>query len=219
MFGIRHLINYRPWYEDPPKGGTGTGDDPAKNGNGEAKFTQADVDRLLGERASRAEEAERKKLFETLGVKDAEEAKAKLKAAKDAEDARLSELDKAKKDADEATAALAKAKADGDAALAKAQRKLMTAAIMAEAVKQNFDDAEVTSVTVAIANDPTLLALIEADKDADTFKGVDKAVKKVAELHPRWLKGTKPPNGTPSRKPSGTGKPEGEREIRSTTHF
>lgn len=61
---------------------------------GEAKFTQADIDRILAERLRRAEEATHKKLLGELGVDTLDTAKNSLKAHSEAEAAKKSELDK-----------------------------------------------------------------------------------------------------------------------------
>lgn len=63
----------------------------------EAKFTQADVDRLVGERAVRAKEAAHKELLESLGVEDIEAAKKTIADAKAKAEADLTEIQKANK--------------------------------------------------------------------------------------------------------------------------
>lgn len=209
------LFTFTPWFDgdNPPGGGGGTGTNPEKKeATTETKtYTQAELDALFTDRANRAADTATKKLLETLGVKDADEAKAKLTKAKEAEDAQLSELQKAQKAKDDAEAAAAKAKSDANAALAKAQRKLMVSAIQLEAAKQNFDDGEVTSVQMAILNDQALLDLIKAKDDGESFDGVDKAVKKVADAHPRWLKtATRTATGTPQRGQQGSAKGNGQ---------
>jgi YesN/AraC family two-component response regulator len=64
----------------------------------EAKFTQADVDRLIAERLKRADEAREKKLLERLGVDTLDTAAERLKKAADLEAAQMSEIEKAQKE-------------------------------------------------------------------------------------------------------------------------
>nr|ASV43910.1 capsid scaffolding protein [Hot spring virus BHS1] len=177
-----------------------TGTPPAKSGDERKTYTQAELDAMFAERARRAADKATSDILAALGVKDIDEAKAKLKAAKEAEDARLSELDKAKKDKAEAEAALANAKAEAAEAVKKARRMLLRSAVIAEASRQQFDDAEIESVWMVVERDKTIADLIKIKDDGESFEGVDKAVKKIAEAHPRWLKSTsRPPTGTPPR--------------------
>lgn len=69
-------------------------------GNDERTFTQADVDRLLGERAKRAKDSAQSTFLETLGVDDLESAKALLADAKKRQEAEMSEVEKALAQAD-----------------------------------------------------------------------------------------------------------------------
>lgn len=67
---------------------------PAQTGASAGTFTQADVDRIIGERLTRAQEAWSKKLLGDLGVDNLDNAKTALKAHSEAEAARKSELEK-----------------------------------------------------------------------------------------------------------------------------
>jgi membrane protein involved in colicin uptake len=128
-------------------GGNGKGDGGNGNGDGnppenqkppEAKFTQADVDRILGERLTRAEETTQKKLLEALGVANAEEAKTMLSDAKKLREQQMSDLEKAQTAAKELQAAKEKAETDAASAIEKAQTMLMRAAVLAEASKAEY---------------------------------------------------------------------------------
>lgn len=89
-----------------------TGTAPESSGH-EATFTQADMDRIAGERAKRAAEAATNKLLEKLGVQDVSAAAELLAKYRQREAADMSEAEKAaaaieaaRKDAAEARSAL-----------------------------------------------------------------------------------------------------------------
>jgi membrane protein involved in colicin uptake len=133
------------WFDANGDGGNGGGSDG--NGDGkppedqkppEAKFTQADVDRILGERLKRAEETTQKQLLEALGVKDTDEAKKAIDDAKKAREQQMSDLEKAQTEAKELQAAKEKAESDAAATIEKAQTMLMRAAVLTEASKAEY---------------------------------------------------------------------------------
>ncbi len=176
---------------DGGAGGGAAGGNGDGSGEGEKKFTQADLDRLLGERAKRAEASATTELLKKFGVEKVEDVQTALDEFKKLKDAQKSELEKAQQEAKDAQAkidAAEKAKAD---ALAAAQTKLLRAAVIAEAVKQNFDEAEISSVWLALQQDKKLFESMKpsADDDAE-FENVDKAVAEIAKAHPKWLKST-----------------------------
>jgi hypothetical protein len=197
-------IRSRFLFDPEPQGGTGTTTPApttptggaAQNGD-DKKFTQADVDRIVGERAARAGEAATAKLLESLGVKTPDEIKAALEKIQTLEDAQKSELEKAQGEAAKYKAQAEKAKSDADAALEKANEKLLQSAVLLEAQKQNADDAEFLSVWRELKETPTLREKLKQN-DAGDFEGVADAVKEILKLHPKWLKAAKPPTpGTP----------------------
>lgn len=112
---------------------------------------------------------------------------------------------------------LLEALSEKDAALAAAQRQSLQAAIRAEALKQQFDEGELGSVWLAVQHDPALGALLQAAAESD-FAAVEQAVKKVADLHPRWLKTSKAALGTPPRT-APAGKPTVEQPRRPLVNF
>lgn len=61
----------------------------------EATFTQAELDRIVGERAKRASEAAISKLLQSLGVENVEQAQSTFEDAKKRREAEMSELEKA----------------------------------------------------------------------------------------------------------------------------
>lgn len=70
---------------------------PEQSTHSEAKFTQADIDRILSERLKRAEESAQKKLLEQFGVDNPDSLKETLKKAKEREEAEMSVTDKLQK--------------------------------------------------------------------------------------------------------------------------
>lgn len=185
-----------PPAQPSPTGGAAQNGDVASQ-NDAKKFSQADVDRIVGERAQRAGEAATTKLLESLGVKSPEEIKAALEKIQTLEDAQKTELQKAQDEAAKYKAQAEKAKSDADAALAQANEKLLQSAVLLEAQKQNTDDAETVSVWRELRETPTLKEKIK-QTDAGEFEGVADAVKEILKLHPKWLKAAKPPTpGTP----------------------
>lgn len=94
-----NLSKRRHWFADddaatpadPPETPPAqTGD----TGQPEATFTQADVDRMMGERARRASEAATKKLLEDLGIADVDTLRKELEAKRKRDEAELSELER-----------------------------------------------------------------------------------------------------------------------------
>jgi|GEM_PF-2281663 len=196
--------DFRPMFLRNPEGdgaaGGTSGDGTNGNGSGEGgaggqrtvTFTpeqQKVIDGLLGERAKRAEQSAVHALLKEFGAEKPEELKAALDEFKKLKAAQLSELEKAQQAAADAQTkidAAEKAKAD---ALAQAQTKLLRAAVIAEAVRLNFDEAEISSVWLALQQDKKLLDSIKPKPDADDeFDGVAKAVEAIAAAHPKWLK-------------------------------
>jgi len=90
------LIRRRAWYDGstdegtpPDKGGNGGGQ------NGEAKFTQADLDRIAGDTRKSAKQAAINDLLKELGFEKADDLKALVADAKKRKDDELSEAQKA----------------------------------------------------------------------------------------------------------------------------
>lgn len=100
-------------------GGSGDGDpppkpdDPPKPGDPPPKtFTQEEVNAIIQKRVGGAKETAQADLMKELGITDPAQAKALIKAAKDAEEANATELDKAKREAAENATKTASATAD-----------------------------------------------------------------------------------------------------------
>lgn len=100
--------------------------------------------------------AERKALLEELGIKDPEEAKAALKAAKDAADARMSEAERTVKQLKEAAAARAAAEAESEKLRAEIKAQKAESEL-----REKLDAADVKATSRAMVR-----AIYLAEKDA-----------------------------------------------------
>lgn len=202
------IRNWRPllWLDPEPQGGgtpppapppTGAAPPPAED----KKFTQADVDRLLGDRAKRAEETATARLLESLGVKTPDELKTALETLKKIEDEKKSDLEKAQAEITKHKDAADKAKADAELALTKANERLMQSAVLLEAQKAGVEDAEIKSVWRELRDTPALMEKVKQN-DAGEFEGAAEVVKEIVKAHPKWLKATVKSPGTPPSKPN-----------------
>lgn len=213
------LINlFRPrpiflWDDDGGGAGGGSGD-PAKPGEssgdgagGDEKrsFTQKELDTLFADRAKQAKQSALADVLKELGVENLDAVKATIRAAEDAKKAQMSELEKAQKEAADALAAKEQAERDKADTMAKAQEKLLKAAILAAAAQKDFNDPEDAWRFVD-------RAAIKA-KDDDNFDGVEAALDAVVKAKPYLVKaqpGVKRPGGTPrpaAQKPAQGGTP------------
>lgn len=148
------LYNPEPGAGDPPAPPPPTGAAEDK------KFTQADVDRIVGERATRAGEAATSKLLESLGVKDADEIKTALAEFKKLSEGQKSEIEKAIERATKAETAL-KAQAQ------ETKRKELVANAKVAAVGLEFKADKINHVLKLVditdeSTDETIKAALEA---------------------------------------------------------
>lgn len=168
-------------------GGDGDGDDDDK-----PKFTQKAANAIGAAEKNKGARAERKRLMESLGVKDEAELKAKLDAAKAREDKESSEADKAKREADEREARAAdkekaateKAKtADVKSALvdagvkdAKARSRIATLVLVELAEDDDPDEDAITAAVEAVKADmPSLFGESDGEDEIDPATGKPKA--------------------------------------------
>ncbi len=225
--------------DEPPSGGvsggvTGTGTPPGNGGQtpptppaDPPKFTQADVDRLLGDRAKRAEEATQAKILESVGVKSLDDLKKIKEDADKARAAQLNDLQKAQQQAADEKARADKAEKDKADALAQATEMLMKSAVLAEATKADYRirPEAMTDVWSFIKADKSLLDKIKAKEGGEPgeFTGVGDAVKELLKVK-TYMVWTGDGQGTPrkgqrqgqqGREPS---KDELDRASRMATH-
>lgn len=171
--------------------GGGSGDDKEKS---EKKFSQKDLDALVGEARKSGRETAVKKLLEELGVEDAEKLKTALAEAKKLKEAQMSEADKQKAALDAAEKAAADAKAEKETAIAQANERLMKAAVIAEASKADhkINPAAIADVWAFVDR-----AKLKVTETGD-IEGAADAVKAVIKDRP-YLQNGKAAAGTPLR--------------------
>lgn len=170
----------------------------AAGGGGQSQVTftpeqQLVLDRMFAERGEQGRKSGITSVLKEIGVENLDTLKAMLAEADKLKKAQLSETEQLK-----ATLADVQKKLDAESEKAKnaqmrATETLLRAAVIAEALKQNIDESELASVWMALQSDKTLRDSIKAKGDTDEFDGVEAAVKKIAEQHPRWVKSQVPP--------------------------
>lgn len=204
------LVNrFRPMFlYDGDGGSNGGGQPPApptppKPEHGDdKKFSQADVDRIVGERAQRAADAATSKMLETLGVKDADELKSRLTKFAELEKNQLSEKERLEKELADERAKREDAEKKREEMKVRANEKLIRAAFVAEAAKPDYNFQE-----AAIPDLWQLLTKEQRDSlklnDDDSVENLDKVLKELADAKKHLLKTKTPPTpGTP--KPAGS---------------
>ena len=198
---------------DADKGGGG-GDPDKKpeegkepDAQGKGGLSQDELNKQFAERATRAAEAERKKLFESLGVKDEAEFEAYLKAKKEAEDKNKSDIEKAAGEAKKWQDAHSKLDAESKSTIEALNKRLVDTEIKIAALAPATDkDGKVIRAAFRTQAMDEVLLLIERGEikeDDGKLTGVEKALDKLAKAKPYLLadgQQTKAPKGTPPEK-------------------
>lgn len=168
---MKHGFGLFPFVRDPDEGGSG-GAEPPADPPAERTFTQTELDRIVQERVARVKRE---------APADYEELKAKAEKFDAAEADKLSELEKAQ----QAREAAEKRAAE---ALARANKRLVEAAVIAEAAAQNALKPEhmprlidTGSVTVG---------------DDGQVTGVQEALKSFLEANPEYVGKGRPATGS-----------------------
>jgi hypothetical protein len=122
--------------------GGGNGDDSGKKSDDkladEKKFSQADVDRIMGEVRDGGRKVGVNDLLKELGFEKTDDLKALVADAKKLREQQMSDLEKAQTAVKEAQAKIEQAERERTEAIAKAQETLMRAAVLAEASKPEY---------------------------------------------------------------------------------
>lgn len=190
-------------------GGTPPATPPSEppDAQGKGGLSQDELNKQFAERATRAAETEKRKLFELLGVKDDAEFEAYLKAKKEAEDKGKSELQKAQDDLKAAQAEADRLKAENRKALEDARKRVLDTEIKlaAQAAVVDKDNKVTRPAFLPAAMDEVLLLVDRSEiKDEDgKFVGIEAALEKLAKVKAHLLS---PTNQTTS-KPAGKGTP------------
>jgi DNA-directed RNA polymerase beta subunit len=209
---------------DDPGNGQQTADDKDKtnaNGSGNAGPTQEELNRQFAERAKRAEEAERKRLLEALGVQSEDDLKAIVQAKKEADEKAKTEQQKLADEAAKAKAEAAKLKADSDAQLAAMQKRLLDSEIKLLASKPVVNEKDGKVLRAAFRPEALEALLLVVDRGVITdkegkYEGIDKALETAAKAHAYMLADTSSQTTTTRKGTPGAGgkpaKPAGRQE-------
>jgi len=167
--------------------------------------TQEELDRQFSERAKRAQEAERKRLLESLGVQSEEDLKTIVKAKQDADEKAKTEQQRLADEATKAKADAAKLKADSDAQIASMQKRLLDSEIKLIASKPVVNEKDGKVIRAAFRPEALEALLLVVDrsgiKDSEgKYEGIDKALETAAKAHGYMLADTSPQNSTNQRK-------------------
>ena len=184
---------FHVFYEANPGGGSGgapSAEDKAK-AEADAKVkAQEELNQQFADRAARATEAERKRLLETLGVKDADEAAALLKIAREADDKTKTETERLQAQVKTAEDAKTKAETEAQQKLEAANKRLLDSEIKINASAAVTDkDGKVTRPAFRKEALEDVLLLIDRtkiDEKDGVYTNVEKALNDLAKAKP-WL--------------------------------
>ena len=193
--------------------GDGAGQPPGnqppadKKPDEELKFSQADVNRIAGERAARAGEAAMTKFLQDLGVENADVLKTALKDLATLKDRDKTEAQKLTDQVTQLTAALEAAKTTAKMTSDKAMAQLMSAAILAEASNpaHRLQKEAIKDVPADILGNATLKEMIKLKEGSESeFEGTAAALKELIKAKPYLVDtGTSKPVGTPRSRRAG----------------
>lgn len=210
--GAINLAQRRIWHaegEDDPTPDTGTGQAKTGQGQGnESTFTQADLDRLVGSARKQARDSAVADLLKELGVENADTLKASLKAQREAEDAKKSELEKR----DARIAALEKEAADAKAAVEKAQQERMEERRQA-AILTGLKDAKKPADLLILVNARMADAVAATMAEDGTLddKKIAALVEKIKQEWPDQFQSVSP--GSQSNSGGRVKQPEANKEL------
>lgn len=176
---------------------------PADEQGAERTFSQADVDRIIADRLKRAEDATTRRLLEELGVESTDALRATMQAAREREEAEMSELDKLRKQLE--TLEAEKTAAEQRAQEIEQQRK---SDMRRHAVRAALSDAQHPD-DVLLWIDANLREAYEAvmsDEGAINDKAVAALVTEVKKQRPTFFR--QPGPGSPSVRGGKEAKPD-----------
>ena len=156
---------------------------------GEKKFSQADLDRIAGDTRAGARAAAEKDLLAKLGVEDLAAAEVALKAAKDAEAAKLTETERLTRERDEAVAEKDRTLAEATRLLAMTRLEggLRDAGINPDRIEAALKVADTSALSV----------------DGTDVTGLSAVIDSVKAISPEWF-GTKAPGAVDASGGGGT---------------
>ena len=177
---------------------TDTGDKKKKDQD--KKFSQADMDRVVGDRAKRAKTSGVGETLEALGFESIEDAKAATDQWRKEQDAKKTEIEKAETRATKAEAEKDTAQSERDALEEQLEDERINHAIEIAAAMMGFHDPKDASGAIDREG-------LKYDKETGKIEGVDKALEKLVEDKPYLVDavddGKKVVKGSPRRKDKG----------------
>jgi hypothetical protein len=188
----------------PAEGDKSKESTPDAGGNG----GQAELDRQFADRAKRAAETERKKIFEALGVDSQEAFDALIKAKKDAEEAQKTEIQR-----------LTEAAKTAQKALNSAQKRIVDGEIKLIATQPVEKDGKVTRAAFRPDALDIVIALIDRNgiKDDDgTLTGITEALDALAKEKPFLLIGDGKPAAPVTKGTPGPAAPKPNNQTQTT---
>jgi hypothetical protein len=209
-------------------GGGGTNENPPGNNDDKPKgktFTQEELDALFAQRATQARNSALSDLFKELGVENADSLKAVIKAAKDADDAQKTELQKAQDKANTAEKALADQKAAHDTAIAELEKRIQDSEIKILAGRE-VKDKDGNVIRPKFREDALDVVLTTLDRKAIVLKdgaytGIEEALADLAKAK-QFLTEKEPEQntqGTPSgEKPRKPNLPSNKKNAAGKSH-
>jgi hypothetical protein len=167
-------------------GGGGSNDNPDGDNKPKGKtFTQEELDTLFAQRATQAKSSALSDFLKELGVENADALKSALKAAKDADDAQKSELQKAQDKAANAEKAANEQKATFEAKIADLEKLLTDTEIKIFASKALKDkDGNVTRAAFRADALEDVVVLINRQgikRENGAVSGIEEALSELAK--------------------------------------
>lgn len=180
--------------------GNGDGTDTGKKKDQDKKFSQADVDRIVGDRAKRAKTSGEADVLKALGFESTEDAKAVLDQWKKDEDAKKTKVELAEGLAEKAEKEKDAAQSERDALEEQLEDERINHAIELAAAMMGFHDPKDASGSVDRES-------LKYDKETGKIEGVDEALDELAKEKPYLVDtvddGKGPIKGSPRRKIKG----------------
>lgn len=197
----------------PDKGGAATGSQSTQTDTGTLTMTQAELDKLIGERAKRAKDAGLKELLEKLGVEDPDKLTALVNAEKQRAEAEMSEVEKANKALERQVTETAQMKAQLEAFQAKANQDRLRYAITNAAHTAQAHKAEAVITMLESQHSDDLKAALGEGGEVDAKK-VEVLVGKLKESDP-YLFGSGTERRTPgSQSNNGGSAPQPDKKAK-----
>jgi DNA-binding transcriptional MerR regulator len=223
------LAKRRTWYADEapnteaPKQDTDTAPEPnagQQQESNERLFTQADIDRIVADRAKRAAASERSKLLEDLGVDDPAKVKAMLDDYRKKQEAEMTEAEKALAEAARYKAEAEAARAELAAANARQAAQQRRRVIESALSKGGANDVDNLSILVNAKLEDKISAVFGEDNAPDD-KALTAFVKDVQAAFPAFFgtAGAGSPSNAGGISPTSKAKAEQEAQAEIARKF